>query len=149
MTYEEVLSTRTFISLATADREGQPCAVPKFLLKHEKPYIYLVDSSFGRTTANLRINPKVSACFMDFQNLDGFRIDGPAVLFEAGEEFEKLAEEVRRKVAALSADRLLEGVRTGKKSEHFELEIGDRFAVIRLKIEDVTRIRMSGSFNQE
>ena len=61
----DFLKRRSFISVATCDFNGRPNAVPKFLLKIDDDYIYLVDYTFGRTYENLKINSKVSLAFME------------------------------------------------------------------------------------
>ena len=94
MSFEDALKKNGFVSLATADKTGRPSVAPKFFLKLEKPYLYIVDASYGRTLKNLRENPKASVSFMDFEELQGFRINGPAILMGSGAEFEKMVEEV-------------------------------------------------------
>ena len=146
---EKLLTSREFINLATADKSGAPNAAPKFLLKFEKPFIYLIDYSFGRSYDNLRTNPKASLCFMDLDNLEGYRMSGPVELIENGEEFDKLSKEFQRKTLRLTADRVIEGSRTGKRYEHFELEIPDRFVVIKFRNEEWTKIGTRGEFFRE
>ena len=145
----ELLKGREFISLATADKSAKPNAAPKFLLKYEKPYMYLVDYSFATTTANLRVNPRAALSFMDLDNLEGYRVSGTAELIEKGKEFAELAKEIERKNIQLSTDRVLEGMRTGKKYNHFALERPDKFVVIKFKVEEVTRIGTRGDFYRE
>ena len=145
----ELLKGREFVSVATADKDAKPNAAPKFLLKFEKPHLYLVDYSFATTTENLRTNPRAALSFMDLENLEGYRLFGSTELIERGKEFEKLAKEVERKNIQLSADRVIEATRTGKKYKHFALERPDKFVVIKFKIEEATRIGARGDFYRE
>ena len=149
MAISQLLTKREFLHVGTADKKGRPNAVPKFVLKHEKPQIYLVDFSDGRTIANLRINPIASLSFMDFENLEGYRIDGTVELLERGAEFKRLAKEMERRVIRLSADRVIEGSRTGKKFGHYELEMPDKFIIIKFKIGKITKIGARGNFYRE
>ena len=149
MELDELLNTREFLNLATADRRGRPNAAPKFLLKSEKRVVYLIDYSYGRTIDNLRVNANASLCFMDLYNLQGYRLNGRVELLESGRDFDRLSAEVASRVVKLSADRVLEGMRTGKKHDHFELEIPDKFVVLKFVIEEVSKIGTRGDFYRE
>ena len=137
------------MSVATADKTGKPNAAPKFLLKFERPYLYLIDYSFATTTGNLKVNPRASLSFMDLDNLEGYRLYGSVELIESGPEFKRIAQEVEKKALQLSATRVIEGSRTGKKYEHFELEMPDKFVVIKVKIEESTKIGPRGDLYRE
>ena len=50
----KLLEKHEFISVATCDFKGRPNAVPKFLLKVEGDFIYLVDYTIGTTWKNLK-----------------------------------------------------------------------------------------------
>lgn len=145
----ELFKGREFISVGTSDKDCKPNNAPKFLLKYEKPYVYLIDYSFATTTENLRMNPQAALSFMDLENLEGYRLFGSVELIEKGKEFEKLAGEVERRNIQLSTDRVLEGMRTGKKYRHFALERPDKFVVIKFKTEEATRIGARGDFYRE
>ena len=144
-----LLKTRTFLSVGTADKTGRPNAAPKFFLKHEKSYIYLIDFSFATTTKNLKENPQASLSFMDMDNLEGYRLYGEVELIEKGPEFRRLSKEVERRTIQLSAERLIEASRTGKKYSHYELEMPDKFVVIKVKIKEMTKIGTRGDFYRE
>ncbi len=143
------LKNRTFVNLATADKEGQPNAVPKFYLKFEPPHIYLIDYTIARTVNNLRANPRASIPLTDLENLEGYRINGSVELIEKGSEFGVLAKELSKKLVHLSADRVIEAVRTGKKSQRFEMELPDKFIAIKFKIEDIVKIGPQGDLYRE
>ena len=144
-----LLKKREFVHLATATKDGDPNAAPKFLLKVEKPHIYLLDYSYGRTYKHLKENPRASLSFMDMDDLKGYRIYGKVELIEKGKDYKALAKEVEKKVIRLSAERVIEGSRTGKRYEHYELEIPDKFVVIKFKIEETTTIGTNGNFFRE
>ncbi len=84
----EFLKTREFVSVATADFEGNPNAAPKFLLKVEGDFIYLIDYIIGRTWENISINPKVSLSFMDPETLFGYQINGTVDIINKGKVYE-------------------------------------------------------------
>lgn len=144
-----LLRKREFVSFATADKKGQPNAAPKLLLKFEKPFVYLIDYTVARTVDNLRINPKAALSLMDLENLEGYRMSGHAEIIERGEAFKRFAKELEKKLIQLSADRVIEGSRTGKKFSHYELEIPDKFVVIKFKIEEVVKIGTRGDMYRE
>ena len=145
----DILKGREYISVATADKDAKPNAAPKFLLKFEKPYLFLIDYSFATTTENLRVNPRAALSFMDLENLEGYRLYGSVELIERGVEFKRLSKEVERKNIQLSADRVIEGARTGKKYKHFALERPSKFVIIKFKIEEATKIATRGDFFRE
>ncbi|MDD5614477.1 MAG: pyridoxamine 5'-phosphate oxidase family protein, partial [Candidatus Omnitrophica bacterium] len=64
---------------------------PKFLLKHEKDSIYLVDYTKGRSYYNLERNSRISIPVMDFDTLVGYQINGQAAILEDGFEYRSLA----------------------------------------------------------
>ena len=149
MLIEPLLKGRTFLSVATADKTGRPNAAPKFLLKFEKPYVYLIDFSFATTTKNLKDNPQTSLSFMDMDNLEGYRLYGSVELIEKGPAFRQLSKEFERRTIQLSAERVIEGSRTGKKYGHYELEMPNKFVVIKVKLEEMTKIGTRGNFYRE
>jgi hypothetical protein len=145
----KLLRTREFVSFATADLSGQPNAAPKLLLKYEKPFVYLIDYSVAKTVENLRVNPKAALSLMDLENLEGYRMIGTAELIEKGEEFQRFSKELEKKLLQLSATRVIEGSRTGKKYAHYELEISDKFVVVKFKIVEATKIGTQGNLYRE
>ena len=149
MNLSQLLRGREFVSIASADAKGRPNNAPKFLLKFEKPYIYLIDYSYGTSHDNLKANPQACLSFMDMENLEGYRIYGTVELIEKGPAFKTIAKEVEKRLISLSTTRVIEGVRTGKKFTHYELEMPDRFAVIKFKIVELTKIGTRGDFYRE
>ena len=140
----ELLKDREFVSVATCDFKGKPNAVPKFLLKVEAEYIYLVDYTIGKTWENLKENPQVSLSLMDTGSLTGYRINGSVEIIEAGPLYKKALEELREKEVSLSAERVIEGLARGKAHKEFEVEIPDRFVVFKIKVLDVIAVSHRG-----
>ena len=145
----ELLKGREFVSVATVSRNGGPNAAPKFILKIEAPFIYLVDYTIAQTVENLKTNPCVSLSFMDIDNLEGYRLNGAAELIERGKIFDELSQELHRRIVKLSASRVIEGMRSGKRSAHFELEMPERFVVLKIRIEDAATIGSRGDLWKE
>lgn len=146
---KELLKKREFISVATSDWEGRPNAAPKFFLKIEGGFVYLIDYTIGKTWQNLRINPRISLSFMDTENLLGYQINGDTELIDRGEDYDRILKELEEKEVALSSKRIIEGVATGKKHTSFELTIRAKFAVIKVKICEVTQIGPKGEIKRE
>ncbi len=139
-----LLQKREFISVATCDLEGRPNCAPKFLFKTEGSEIFLVDYTFGRTCENLRKNPRASLSVMDIDNLVGYVLNGSAEIIERDRISELMLEELRKREIRLSAMRLIEGVKTGKRSKHFELEIPEKFSIIKICVEEIVRMGLGG-----
>ena len=145
----EFLKTREFISIATCDFEGRPHAAPKFLLKVEDNFIYLVDYSNGRTWENLKVNPRAALSFFDTDNLVGYQINGSVEIIDKGADYDKIMHELRRKEIDLSIKRIIEGVSTGKKHESFEVGLPEHVVVFKVKIEEVAEITPRGELKRE
>lgn len=144
-----LLKNRNFVSVATADRHCEPHAVPKILLKIDGKNFYLADYAIAKTVENLRVNPRACASFMDLEDLEGYRVSGDTEIIEKGETFEKLRKELDKKLIKLSADRMIEGLRTGKRHQHFELEIPEKVIFIRLKVKEAVRVGSQGELFKE
>jgi uncharacterized pyridoxamine 5'-phosphate oxidase family protein len=148
-TISDFLKTREFVSIATCDLNGRPNAAPKFILKIESNFIYLVDYAFGRSYENIKINPRVSLSFADTENLKGYQVNGSVELVEKGQAHEKIALELTQRVISLSTDRIIKGVSTGKRHENFEVAIPKKFAIFKVKIEGVVELLYHGGLNRE
>lgn len=146
---EALLRKRAFLSIATADRKSEPHAAPKFLYKIEGGCVYLIDYAIARTVANIRINPRASMSFMDLDNLEGYRMTGSVTLIASGAEHAEIVEGFNKKLLQLSAERFIEGMKAGKPTEHYELEIPNRIIVIKVKIETLVRIGRQGELFEE
>lgn len=140
----DLLINKAFITVATCDLKGKPNAAPKLFLKHEEGSIYLVDYSFSRTWENLKINALASLSLMNIDRLTGYQINGSIELIEKGPLCEEAMKELKEKEINLSVERIIEGVRRGKRHENFELEIPKTFVVYKLNIEEIAEIAPSG-----
>lgn len=138
-----------FLVVATVDQKGQPDATPKLFLKYENPFIYLVDYSFATTNENVKKNPKASLSFVDVENLDGYRLNGSIELITKGKEFARISKEVEKKIVQLSATRVIEAVTRGKRYEHYELEIVDKYVVMKFKLDEITYVGARGRSYRE
>lgn len=145
----ELLKTREFISVATCDLSGRPNAAPKFILKQENHFIYLIDYTIGRTWENLLLNPRVSLSFMDTDTLHGYQVNGSAELIDKGKEYDLILEELVQKEIDFSTKRIIEGVTKGKSHQTFELGISDRFVVFKIKIEEAVELSPTGELKRE
>jgi nitroimidazol reductase NimA-like FMN-containing flavoprotein (pyridoxamine 5'-phosphate oxidase superfamily) len=146
---QDVLSKREFVSIATADRNGTPNSVPKFFFRARGHFIYLVDYVLGQTVTNLRVNPKVSVSFMDMDTLEAYRLNGTATIIEKGRPYDAFLKEWNERLLKLSVDRVVEAVKTGKKRGTYELEMSQKFAVLKIKVESIVKINRKGDFWQE
>ena len=145
----ELLKKREFVSLATADRNGQPNSVPRFFLRAEGKFLYLIDHVMGQTLLNIKENPLVSVSFMDQDSLEGYRLNGTARVIERGKRYDSLMKEWGERVVKLSADRVIEAVRTGKKRGHYEVEISEALTVLKIKVKSVIKIGRRGDIWKE
>jgi predicted pyridoxine 5'-phosphate oxidase superfamily flavin-nucleotide-binding protein len=145
----EFLKDREFISVATCDFKGWPNAAPKFLLKVEDKFIYLVDYSLSKTWENLNLNPKVSLSFVDTDTLKGYQINGPVEIIEKGQVFDKMLSELKEKEISLSAERIIKGLHRERSHEVFEVGMSEKLAIFKVAIEEITEISPKGDLKKE
>ncbi|MFH1209060.1 MAG: pyridoxamine 5'-phosphate oxidase family protein [Candidatus Omnitrophota bacterium] len=144
-----LLEKREFVSVATATPDGQPNTAPKFFFRAKGNFIYLIDYVLGKTVTNLKENPKVSVSFMDTDSLEAYRLNGTAKLIEKGRVFENVFKEWDKKLVKMTTDRVIDAVRTGKKHNHYELEMTEKFMVLKIKIESIVKIGRRGDIWKE
>jgi predicted pyridoxine 5'-phosphate oxidase superfamily flavin-nucleotide-binding protein len=145
----EILKIREFVSVATCDLEGRPNAAPKFVLRVENHFVYLVDYSIGRTSQNLRANPRISISFIDDNTLMGYQLNGPVEVINKGQEYDTLVKDLSQKELELSSKRIIEGVTKGKSHEGFELNLSERFIIFKVIVEEIVEIASSGTLKRE
>ena len=145
----ELLEKRPFVSVATATRDGHPNAAPKFFFRAKGDFIYLLDYVLGKTVLNLQENPRVSVSFMDLDNLEAYRLNGTAKMIGEGRIFDKILKEWDKKLIKMATTRVIEGVQTGKKHGHYELEMGEKFIVLKIKIAQIVKIGRKGDIWKE
>lgn len=144
-----VLDKREFVSVATCSPSGHPNAAPKFFLKIEGRYLYLIDYTLGRTWENVRVHPYVSLSFMDNDALVGYQVNGSVKLIDSGEEFEKIFKELLDKEVDLSTRRIIEGVTRGERHKNFELAISNKFVILKVIIKEIIAIGTNGEIKRE
>ena len=145
----ELLENREFISVATCDFEGRPNAAPKFLLKLENNWIFLIDYVIGRTWQNIKINPRVSLSFVDTNTLMAYQINGPVEIIENGPVYEKMMQELELKEIDLATKRIIEGVEKGHIHEGFEVSLPERVVILKVTMEEIVEIGHSGILNRQ
>jgi len=146
---EGILEKREFVSIATVGNDGKPNSVPKFLYRGKGSFLYLLDYVVGKTISNLRENPKASVSFMDLDTLEAYRLNGTAKIIEKGPAFDAVLKGWDEKLVQLATDRVIEAVRTGKRRSHYEMEMTNHLAVIKVRIETVIKIGRHGDIWKE
>jgi predicted pyridoxine 5'-phosphate oxidase superfamily flavin-nucleotide-binding protein len=146
---KELIESREFISVASCDMESRPNAAPKFLLKVEGDYLYLVDYIIGRTFTNFKVNPRVSLSFIDSNTLIGYQINGKVEVIDSGAEYNLIIKQLQDKQIDLSIARVIEGVTKGRAHKSFEVAIPEQFVIFKIKIEEVVEMRPSGTLKRE
>ena len=146
---KEFLENQEFINIATSDFTGCPNVAPKFLLKIEDDYIYLVDYVMGRTYRNIEINPKVSISTVNVDTLTGYQINGKAQIIEQGAAYENFIEEFRKRQIQFSVMRIIAGVQKEAKHKTFETNLPERIAVFKIKVEEVVEIVPTGELKRK
>lgn len=145
----ELLKNREFLNVATCDFNARPNVAPKFLLKVEDNFIYLIDYIIGATFNNLKINPRVSLSFMDRDNLKSYQINGSVEIIEKGALYDKILNEFRQKKITLATERVIEGVQRGQRHEASEAEFSENIAVFRVSVQEIVEIYPSGVLKRE
>ncbi len=145
----ELLKSREFVSVATCNFDGRPNAAPKFLLKMEDNFVYLVDYFIGKTYRNLRANPRISISFMDTSSLLGYQLNGLVEIVEGGPEYDLLVKDLLQREVDLSARRIVEGVTKGRGHAGFELNMPESFVIFKVKIEEIVEMASSGTLRRE
>ena len=145
----ELMEKREFVSVATATKDGLPNTAPKFFFRAKGNFIYLIDYVFGKTITNLKENPRVSVSFMNLENLEAYQLNGTAQMIEKGRVFDAILTQWDKKLLRFSSNRVVEAVRTGKKSHHFEIEMTEKFMVLKIKVNSVVKIGRRGDIWKE
>lgn len=141
---KKLLSETEFVSVATCDFDAKPNVAPKFILKNDDYFLYLVDYVIGKTWKNIAINPKVSISTMDLDTLFAYQINGAVEIIEKGPVYKDLIEELSKKQISFSTNRIVEGVRKYKAHENFELSFPEYVIFFKIKIEEIVEIGPTG-----
>jgi hypothetical protein len=146
---DEILKNREFAYMATVTLKGEPNAAPKFLLKKEEHFLYLVDHVMGMTYKNLKVNTLASVTVIDPNTLMGYQMNGSVEIIERGREHKRLLKEVVSKEVKLTAKHIIEDIRGTTHHEAFEVTFPERLVIFKLKITRITEIRTSGKMKRE
>ena len=144
-----LIEAQEFISIASCDLEAKPNAAPKFLLKVEGSYIYLVDHVIGRTFRNLQANPYASISFFDHNSLTGYQLNGEVELVDSGPEYQQALEQLQAKEIDLATTRIIEGVIKGQAHKAYELAAAKQFVILKVKVTEVVQLHPGGSLERE
>ena len=144
-----LIESREFISVASCDLEARPNAAPKFLLKVEASYIYLVDYIIGKTFRNLKINPRVSLSFFDNNTLVGYQLNGEVQIIDSGPEYLAALNDLARKEIDLSTTRIIDGVIKGQAHQAYEVAASGQFVILKVKVEEIVQMQPSGRLQRE
>lgn len=145
----DFLEQREFVYLATSDASGRPYVAPKFLIKIASENVYLADFVLGRTIQNLKGRPEASLSIINMDTLIGHQMNGLAEVFEGGDEYKKMLPEIEKRQLYFSVERVVEGVRAGKKHPHFEVGFPSRLAVIKFTIKEIVNIAPDGHVEKQ
>lgn len=145
---ESLLESNEFINISTCGPDMQPNVAPKIILKIEKGSIYLGDYNIDRTFMNIYFNHKVSLSIMNLDTLVSYQINGLAETIDQGRTQDKLSKLFNKKKMYFSINRVIDGVRSGKKHEAFEMTFPERVIVYKIKIEEIIEIRPSGTLER-
>jgi predicted pyridoxine 5'-phosphate oxidase superfamily flavin-nucleotide-binding protein len=145
----EVLKSKEFIYVATCDFSGRPNVAPKFMLKIESHFVYLVDFVFGKTWENLKINPKASLSFMNIDNLTGYQINGSVEILSKGKEYDNIIKEFQEREISFTTNRIIEGVQKERKSENFEVAFPERVVIFKITTEELVEIGHTGKLARQ
>jgi uncharacterized pyridoxamine 5'-phosphate oxidase family protein len=145
------LKGKTFINVATCGQDSCPNVAPKFLLKIEKNYIYLIDYVRNTTLKNIRSNPKISISSINLETLKGYQINGKAEIVkkDRGSIYQELLKEYEKKQIDLSTKRLIEALHDQKKSSNYEAEFPKKVAIIKVKVNEAVSIGLQGNLERE
>ena len=144
-----LIESKEFISVASCDLEARPNAAPKFLLKVEANYIYLVDYIIGKTFSNLKVNPRVSLSFFDNNTLVGYQINGKVQIVDSGPEYLAALNDLALKEIDLSTTRIIDGVIKGQAHKSYEVAASKQFVILKVKVEEIVQMHPSGRLQRE
>ncbi|MFO8053172.1 MAG: pyridoxamine 5'-phosphate oxidase family protein [Candidatus Omnitrophota bacterium] len=145
------LKGKTFINVATCDKNNRPNVAPKFLLKIENSCIYLIDYVRNTTLKNIKINPQVSISSINLDTLKGYQINGKVEIVkkDKGSIYKLLLKEYEKKQINLSTKRLIDALHDQKKSSSYEAEFPKKVAILKVKVNEAVSIDLQGNLERE
>jgi predicted pyridoxine 5'-phosphate oxidase superfamily flavin-nucleotide-binding protein len=141
---KKFLLTKEFVSAGTADLNGQPNAVPKYIIKIDNGFIYLADYVIGTTFQNLKVNPKISLSTIDMKTLEGWRINGIVRIMTKGAQYKRLSKTMIDLEVHNTTRRVIEDVQGVQKHNVYEVSFPKKVVILKVKCEKVTKIGISG-----
>ncbi len=147
----DFLKKKTFINVATCNKSGRPNVAPKFLLKIENNFIFLIDYVRNTTLKNIKINPAVSISSVNLETLKGYQINGKAQILKKDKKnaYLNLLKEYEQKQLDLSTKRLIKALHNEGKSSGYEAEFPKRVAIIRVQVTEAVGIGLQGNLERE
>lgn len=145
------LEEKIFINIATCGPGQRPNVAPKFLLKIEKNYIYLIDYVMNTTLRNIKNNPQVSISSINLKTLKGYQINGSAEILKKSKKgrYGKLLKEYEQKQLYLSTQRLIRALHNQGKSGSYEAEFPKRVEIIKIQVDEAVSIGLQGNLKRE
>lgn len=140
----ELIRKREFVSIATSDLENNPNAAPKFVLKVDHNFVYLIDYIMGKTYRNLTVNAKASLSLFDPETLKGYQLNGPVQMIDKGPVFKQIFAELNARKISLTAKHIIEEIRGEARHESFEVTMPDKFVILKVCIKEVAEINPTG-----
>lgn len=144
-----LLEKNPYVVVATSTLKGKPNAGPKFLLAYDNESLWLVDYVKTRTWKNINKNPQVSIAIMDPKALTAYQLRGRAYIITKKEDVRNMTEKLHDKTTDLSVQRIIEAVRSGVKSETYEISMPSRVVFIIFKVKHISIISPTGDIRYE
>jgi uncharacterized pyridoxamine 5'-phosphate oxidase family protein len=145
----EFLKSKKFINIATCDFDNRPNVAPKFLLKVENGFIYLIDYVKNTTLKNIKINTRVSLSTINVGTLTGYQINGIAEVIDKGKMYKNLLREYSDKQLTFSTERIVKTLREGKKDKVLEIQLPEEVVVLKIKIKEIVGIGLRGNLERK
>ena len=146
---KKFLLDKGFVSAGTCDLDGQPNAVPKYIIKIEDGFIYLADYVIGRTSKNLKINPRISLSTIDMNTLESWQINGAASMITDKAQHKRLLKAMIGQEVRHSAKRVMEDVRGTQKYDSYQVSFPEKVVIFKVRCEKITKISITGKLHIE
>ena len=146
---QKFLLNKEFVSVGTSDLNGQPNAVPKYIIKIDNGFIYLADYVIGQTFQNLKVNPKISLSTIDMKTLEGWQINGIVRIITKGAQYKKLSKTMMELEVHNTARRIIEDVRGIQKHNFYEMSFPKKVVILKVKCKKITKIGIIGKLQSK
>lgn len=130
---------------------GIHCAVKGVADVDQAGQIFFMDLFSGRTLQNLKKMPVISVTAIDEDKFIGYSLKGKAVIFSPSEKHRDIINKWENYVIQKISDRIIAGVRLGKKSkEIFETRLlAAAKHIIRMDVEEIIDLSLGKSASKE